>query len=426
MPLAAGLLLAGCGLRGLSHHELDQVRAGQKAVILVRLVGTENGKPFSGVGPWKTGHVTLGVGWADLEKGEPVKVGALDRSRSQKAAEAGWTYRVVEPGSHYLAVTPGAAYQRGDPGPAIGLLLQAPRGGEVVYAGTIHVPCRLRKLFFGEHEFEAFDAAGVAILDDHLLAEAEASSMRVGRPRTILARKYLDQHPERWPPGLAVTVLRPGELQLPDVQGRAVRAGAIPGASLAGLAGSSGGDPSGYGSGALMVVGVAIGGVGAGVGAVVGYFEAGHLNPYFQSVHDSVVAADPAEILRTELTRRWDGKSPVTVGDGAAVPGLTLQFRRIALRPCKGKNYCLEMVARASIRDAQGLADFDRLYAWTNPQADPLPAAYECAVKVSAPLRPLHDYAEPATGSVQVRADLAAGAAAIADQLAQDLGVGAS
>jgi hypothetical protein len=136
------MALAGCGFIGrpLRQDDLDQVRTGARALLLLRLIGTDQHgttrQPLIG----SFSADPIGTGWGDFESGGK-PLAWLPRSPSDAAWAEGWVNMALAPGYYYLAILPA---RRTDAFTYAAMLDRAPRwrievpaGVPVIYAGTL-------------------------------------------------------------------------------------------------------------------------------------------------------------------------------------------------------------------------------------------------------------------------------------------------
>ena len=169
--------LAACaGVSPPSTSELSEVQAGQKVLVLFRVVGEDpDGKPLRA---FKEGLVDDSVG---LALGSPetggVPKGRIERVRylSPESRDLGWTYLLLDPGTYYLAVQPprwGNLFTYLDSfKAATRWIMEIPPDAPLVYAGTLELyGIAAPGLVFGNKIFVAFDKQVSRVRDEERLA----------------------------------------------------------------------------------------------------------------------------------------------------------------------------------------------------------------------------------------------------------------
>jgi hypothetical protein len=178
--------------------ERSWVESGKRAMVLIRL--TARGEDQHVV----AGVKVLSLWVADFDSGgEPKPIeSTIGRGFDGSSARDGWYYMLLKPGTHYF-------YAGGFPRPGEGLFedgvkanalgqvrrvrtrIDVPVRGGVVYAGSLHVPVRTRRLIIGR-ECIGIDDAGVTISDE---SDAAAAIIRTrarwaGIPQKALMERH--------------------------------------------------------------------------------------------------------------------------------------------------------------------------------------------------------------------------------------------
>ena len=212
------LVLAGTGCQstaGLTPAEREQVQAGDRVVVLLRIQCTIDGQPwesFAEHGLVEEGIFAFGLGSFETV-GVPVP--AYPRSLTADSARDGWVYLLLAPGTYYIAVLGpmNDANYRVAAGDLASLLnsprwrLEVPEGVAVVHPGTLLFEGRTTgTLMFGKPILAPNPDAAVVVRDD------------VDEAGVVAARHFpsVDSVPfvplQRWRPGEPRVITTPHDV----------------------------------------------------------------------------------------------------------------------------------------------------------------------------------------------------------------------
>lgn len=219
--MVAAFILAwamiGCEtVGGLTDAESAQVQAGDRAVVLLRIQCSIDGKPCEPFTEEEFGDTPIfafGLGGFETIL-EPWPV--TPRFLSEDSKRRGWFYFVLEPGIYHLAVIgpdTSASYMRPqiDYSPLARALrwhMDVPEGAAVVYAGTLCFEAMTdSELPFGRRTIRRDPVGTISLRDD----SEEANLIAAGRFPTKSGVSFVPL--ERWRPGESKKLRTPHHLK---------------------------------------------------------------------------------------------------------------------------------------------------------------------------------------------------------------------
>lgn len=175
--LLAAAVLGGCAsVTPPGDSELSSIRAGEKTLVLLRVVTTVEGQPYKPfVHTVLTDNVVIALG--SFETGGRMQPVQRPRFLSEASRGQGWVYLLVPPGAFYLSflprsqATPGSQF-RAYIKWAVRWRVNPLNGSKVVYAGTLVADGDNRFLIFGGKD--AANLKRMDIRDDREEAESLA------------------------------------------------------------------------------------------------------------------------------------------------------------------------------------------------------------------------------------------------------------
>ncbi|MFO7684793.1 MAG: hypothetical protein R6V60_01765 [Desulfobacterales bacterium] len=172
-PIAAAsvmlLSLVACvTVGGPTDRERTSLRAGEKAVVLLRVACTIDGAPYPPFA-FSTAMDNISFGLGTFETvGEPAA--AWHRFLSEESRREGWAYFLLPPGLYYLSVRPA---QRGDAYSYERMLHATPRwkidipdDARLIYAGTLQLTGEGDRLLFGGSIIRSIQSIELSVGDD--------------------------------------------------------------------------------------------------------------------------------------------------------------------------------------------------------------------------------------------------------------------
>jgi len=394
-------LMSGCMTPGPTESELQQVRAGELAIVLIHLSGTTRGEPFNAVGSDGGGSNRFYFGHGRMDTMGPIEMWFLPRRFSPESAKAGWAFFALEPGQHLLTVRGSIEHESALGPPAI--RVEVPPGEPVIYAGSLDLKVvRTRRNIFGGYDL----IGGSLTLSEDLEGARRVAAAHLGEfdpPRTVMMRLYDKPLPDDDRVGAAPILLslaRSTSAEVSAIQRRAIEQGAAPGLAIAaaGLEVSPGGGDDWLGAliaATLFVGGMGIAGIGATLGAIFGGAEQAEWEKHLARVSEAYVAYDMDRALNERLGSMFaietvrDGAPPATAADR---PLLQVIVSPLLLRTCEGdRRFCFELLSRVRQWDpAKRRWSYDRFLLYSNPLGEREPSAYVRLLAEPSPVRSLN------------------------------------
>ena len=171
-------LLAACKLPAVSKSDIEEIKAGENAIVLVRITGEEadgTATQLGRIGSLSAHDFFLALG--DFESGGvPTQELFNRRALSDRSADQGWFIMELAPGTYYLAVSHlfipyhSAGLWQVFPRWSIGV----PDGARIVYAGSLHLRQRefeVEDSVFGNYTRETIDGPGSEVRNEEELAQ---------------------------------------------------------------------------------------------------------------------------------------------------------------------------------------------------------------------------------------------------------------
>jgi hypothetical protein len=187
-----GLWLAGCMSTLPTERELAEIEAGDRTLVLLRLVPTVDGEAYEPVAGIGSAVDDFGL---HLTQFGDCGVGGFARSPDAASRRAGWAYAVLDPGTYYLELsTPPASPMNDrpgvDPGPTV-FRLDVPVDARAAYVGSIEANVLTAWGLFGRIP-AGFEAGSVHVRDERVEAESlvRAHLPQFGTPATSLLVRH--------------------------------------------------------------------------------------------------------------------------------------------------------------------------------------------------------------------------------------------
>ena len=439
--------------RRIPEDAVASVRGGRLSVLLLRVAPRLDNvlvAPAAKALDFEKGLFLLR---ADIDRREEPRAHRA-YSASAEAAAGNWIYYLVPPGSYWIGVHDPESFAKGGAAtslefPRNDFFLDVPRGGPIVYAGTLDVSCSSRWGLFGP----LIDRCGEVTVSDESEAAGRAARRDfggVGPMETVLMRRSPGRAVPSTPGDLSpmgVLLKSAPRISTPEWRWRGV-------GRATGLGNFSSEDFRGFGGGAsyggYAEAGLILGYIlylpfGAAGGLIAGEDSAQKWGPCMDAIGSEVVGWSPREAFRTAvadgLARRGvDNVSVVenvssvfdTEGRPRGKTLLELDVQEVAFRECgKRWTFCGEMKVRGRLRDlARDRTLYDGILLHSNrsgrssfaSRMDRMP--YERFAGADAVCRPIEEYCAPDGAKVFV-ADLVTAARSLAERLVEE-GIGES
>jgi hypothetical protein len=447
------LLLPACSIvRQPSLDEYESVRQNKKAIVLLRLTGSLDGKEVhvlvDTVGGYPN-YTLWSFGVANLDVGEPLRVFPVKTtvaswvpsypyfSPSTEIAESGWGAFLLEPGAYYLRIT---SFPKGVIEPIPEFHFIVPPNVPLVYVGSLNIACTTfeKAGWLGGRGFaygSCLSDATAANEEGAAKQVAEASFKDFGPLLSAIMQRYVSTPltPGTLSQVAPVGLLVPrGKIDVgsPEWMRRAIERGLLPSGGLLAL-----GVMIGPG-GALPIVGAIL---WAPVGTVLGYlggkWSESSWEPCRKALQESLTKFDPMAALATKLKTAVESAGVPTqeiatgVGAGAEALAsdvksiLNAQIARVVLRLCS-PTLCLDVATHATLFDVTTQTYvYDRVFVYSAAQLELRP--YELFVSSSSALaasRALEAYCEEGGGEM-LQGDLSNALDATVNQIVQELGL---
>ncbi len=386
VPLSALLaviliLPGGCGLgggtvKGVLERDAPSVRAGQKAVVLVRLAPRLDNAFVPPVDRFLGEDFPILLQWSDINRREsphPVsKYWSWAFSPSTMAAAGNWVYYLLPPGEYWLTVRGHAEFTKMEDAyvPRNNFYLEVPEDVPLLYAGTLSGECTSSWSFLGR---VAARCGPLSIEDESEACEvvARRDLAEFGPMKTILMR------PAAWEPRagnagdlepMGVILNGSPPLLTPDWKLRGVgRATGLGSETVMGLLGGTPSPPSPLATleQKLYLGYFAYLPLGAAAGLIGGRQSEQEWGPCMHRIAADVTSWSPPDALGTALVEALAvrGVKDVTVVDDASLvlredgqprfrTLLEVDIQDVVFRECGTRwTFCSEMKVRGRLRE---------------------------------------------------------------------------